>query len=297
MQTGSEALWDDLRVLLALHRHRSFLAVGKALGISTSTAARRISSLETALGRTLVHRGSAGTSIEPDALELVALAEQLELGLKAVRRDEGDEALSGSVRISMGEGFVRPATRVLSDLRRRHPGLQLEVMSEVQLVDVARREADIAIRKARSVSPALVQRAVGRLSFGLYASQAYLERRLRGGRLTRADLVRHDFVGYEGPLAQGPHMRWLRAQGAKRFVFLTNSDFALQEAAEQGQGVCLLADAQASGVPGLLRLEYDEEPPEYPVFLVFHRELRAVPRFKLVIASLDRALRAALGGD
>ena len=70
--------WDDLRVLLALHRHRSFLAAGKALGVSTSTAARRIEALEAALGRPLVHRSSGGTSVEPGALELVTLAEQLE---------------------------------------------------------------------------------------------------------------------------------------------------------------------------------------------------------------------------
>src|SRR5262249_6914536 len=118
----SDTTWDDLRVLLALHRHRSFLAVGKALGASTSTAARRIESLEQALGRRLVHRSRAGTSIEPEAMELVYLAEQLELGLQAVGRDHGD-AQGGTVRISVGEGFLRAVTRILSDLRRLQPGL------------------------------------------------------------------------------------------------------------------------------------------------------------------------------
>src|SRR3954462_3357175 len=98
MQNDSSPTWDALRVLLALHRHRSFLAAGKALGVSTSTAARRIEALEASLGRPLVHRSSGGTQVEPDALELVALAEQLELGLRAVRRDEGDQAIAGTVR-------------------------------------------------------------------------------------------------------------------------------------------------------------------------------------------------------
>ena len=39
MQSDRSPLWDDLRVLLALHRTRSFLAAGRALGVSTSTAA------------------------------------------------------------------------------------------------------------------------------------------------------------------------------------------------------------------------------------------------------------------
>jgi len=85
MQNEATPPWDDLRVLLAVHRQRSFLGAGKALGVSTSTASRRIEALEAALGRPLVHRSSAGTFLEPDALELVSLAEQIELGLRAIR--------------------------------------------------------------------------------------------------------------------------------------------------------------------------------------------------------------------
>jgi DNA-binding transcriptional LysR family regulator len=294
MQNHASPAWDDLRVLLALHRHRSFLAAGKALGVSTSTVARRIDALEASLGRTLVHRSSAGTSVEPDALELVSLAEQLELGLRAARRDEGESALSGTVRVTMGEGFVRPATQVLSELRRKHPMLHLEVVSETQLVDVARREADVAIRKARSSSPVLVERRMGQLRFGLYASQSYVERRLRGGFLRAGDYSRHDFVGYDRSMQQLPQQQWLLAQGAERFTFLSNSDFALQEATEQGQGICLMAEALGRSLPGLVKLDIDVEPPSVPVYLVFHRELRRVPRVRLVTDALEAALRIGL---
>src|SRR4051794_8097757 len=142
--------WDDLRVLLALHRHRSFLAAGKALGVSTSTAARRIEALEQALGRPLVHRSSGGTSVEPDALELVALAEQIEIGLRAIRRDEGKQGIGGTVRVSLSEGSLRPVTQILCELRRLHPELELEILSEIRLVDLARREADVAVRVSKS---------------------------------------------------------------------------------------------------------------------------------------------------
>ncbi|MCP3136592.1 LysR family transcriptional regulator [Pyxidicoccus xibeiensis] len=294
MQTSTVPTWDDLRVLLALHRHRSFLAAGRALGISTSTAARRIEALEAALGRTLVHRGSRGTSVEPDALELVSLAEQLELGLQAVRRDEGESPSSGTVRVSMGEGFVRPVTRVLSELRRKHPALLLEVISEARLVDLSRREADIGLRKAKSSSPVLVERAVGRLEFGLYASQGYVERRLRGGRLEAGDFERHDFVGYEGALERSPQMTWLMRHGARRFPFRSNSDFALEEAVEQGEGIWVMADAQGRTLPGLVRLDVDLPMPSMPVFLVFHKDLRQVPRVRLVVSALEAALRHAL---
>ncbi|WP_437954374.1 LysR family transcriptional regulator [Sorangium sp. So ce119] len=294
MQSAVTPLWDDLRVLLALHRHRSFLAAGKALGVSTSTAARRIEALEAALGRPLVHRSNGGTSVEPDALDLVALAEQIESGLHAIRRDEGDEALSGTVRVSLADTIVQPVTQLLCELRRLHPGLLLEILSETRLVDLARREADVAMRASKSSSPAVVHRALGRSSFGLYAAPSYIERRLRGGRLKTADFDRHDFIGYEGMPGQGPKMTWLTAHGAKRFVLRSNSHFALLEAALQGQGIVLMSDPSARSAAGLVRLEVDAELPSVPVFLAYHRELRNVPRVRLVLDALDAAVRSAL---
>lgn len=286
--------WDDLRVLLALHRHHSFLAAGKALGVSTSTAARRIEALEESLGRSLVHRSSGGTSVEPDALELIALAEQLELGLRAVKRDDRAHDFAGTVRLSMAEGFVRPVTQVLAELHRKHPQLELEVVAEKRYVDLARREADIAIRNGKSSSPVVIDRTVGRLQFALYASQAYVERRLRGGRLRLDDLARHDFIGHEGELGKLPQTQWLVKRGAKHFVFRSNSDFALQEATEQGLGICMLVEAAARAVPQLVRLDVDDELPSMPVLLSYHRELRTVPRVRLVLDALANAMRAAL---
>lgn len=295
METSLPA-WDDLRVLLALHRNRSFLAAGRALGVSTSTVARRIEALEAALGRALVHRGNAGTSVEPGALELVFLAEQLEHGLEAARRDEGDEtsSLSGTVRLSVGEGFVLPLTQLLSELRLKHPELHFELVSESRLSDLSRREADIGIRKSRSSSPVLVEKSVGRLRFALFASQSYVERRLRGGRLRADDFERHDFVGYDGPMRKSTQEEWLAARGAKRFPFRSNSDFALQAATRHGQGICLLAEALGRELEGLVRLDVDVPLPSVPVFLVFHRELRQVPRIRAVASALEAALRHGL---
>lgn len=285
--------WDDLRVLLALHRQRSFLKAGKSLGVSTSTVGRRIEALEQALGRVLVHRSSAGTSVEPDALGLVHLAEQLELGLNAVRRDPRSAEMSGSVRVSMGEGFVVPVTQVLAELRHAHPGLELELVAEAGQVNLARREADIAIRKTRSASSVLIERAVGRLKFALYAAPSYVERRLRAPRLRAADFGQQDFIGYEGALAQLAHNKWLVQQHARRFVIRTNSDFAIQEAALRGQGIAMLAEPLARQLP-LVRLETENPPPSLPVFVTYSRELRAVPRIRLVADTLVDALRRGL---
>jgi DNA-binding transcriptional LysR family regulator len=294
METSFEPSWDDLRVLLALHRHRSFLAAGRALGVSTSTASRRIEGLEKALGRSLVHRSSAGTSVEPDALELISLAEQLELGLQAVKRDEGDVASSGTVRLSLSEGFIGPVIRVLAELRLKYPALHFEITSETRMADLARREADIGIRNALSTSPVLIQRKVGLVQAGLYAARSYVERRVRDGRIKRDDMARHDFLGFETSLANKmPQGQWLTAQGAKRFVFRSNSYFALREAAEQGQGILILGGGLVEEGSQLVRLETEVELPSVAVYLAYHRELRDVKRVRLVLDALEAAIRAA----
>jgi DNA-binding transcriptional LysR family regulator len=286
--------WDDLRVLLALHRQGSFLGAGNALGMSTSTAARRIQALETELGRPLVHRTNGGTLLEPDALPLVTLAEQLELGLHALRRDDSGDPLAGTVRISLSEGFARPVTQCLCELRRSHPALCFEILSEARRVDLARREADIALRTGSSRSPALVERRLGSVRCGLYAAPSYVERRLQTPRLKTAELPRYELIGWEKPGRQMVPMNWLESHGAKRFVFRSNSYQAILEATLRGQGIALIAEPNERSLPGLVRLEVDAELPQIPIHLVYHREVRRVPRVRLVVDALIASLRDAL---
>lgn len=286
--------WDDLRVLLAVYREQSFLGAARALGLSTSTVARRVDGLEAALRRPLVRRSTDGTTLEPDALPLVSLAEQLELGLDSVRRAPDHSAVAGTVRLSMGEGFVRPLARFVAELRARHPALQFEIASEHAFVDLARREADIGIRKARSTSKVLVQRSVGALAFGLYASQSYVDRRLRTAQITAEDFKRLDFVGHDKSLARLPQSQWLAARGVERWALRSNSDLAIEEAVLSGMGLALLAEPQARTTSGLVRVHCEAPSPSLPVFLAWHSELSRVERYRTVLRALEPALRAGL---
>jgi DNA-binding transcriptional LysR family regulator len=285
--------WDDLRLLLAVHRSASLLAAGRALKLSTSTVARRLERLEAAVGRPLLLRTSAGTRLEPSARDLVALAEQLELGLAAAGR--GSAGLSGVVRISTGDGFARPLTPVLAAVRRAHPGLQIELVAETRTADVARGEADLGVRTARTSSAVLVERALGSLSFGLYASQRFVEERLRTLELTAEDAPRLDFVGYTRELEAFPQQRWLESLGATHFVFRSNNDAVLLDAARAGQGIAALADLAAGVERDLVRLATARPGPRVPVWLVFHREARKAPRIRAVVDAIANAFEAGLG--
>lgn len=284
--------WDDLLVLLAVHRAKSFLGAGRALGVATSTIARRIETLEATLGRPLVHRGNGGTIIDADALGLVALAEQMELGLDALRRDTAQERVAGTVRISVIEGAVRPLVRVLTTLRVKHPALAFEVTAESRLVDLARREADIGIRIARARTPTLIEKRVGQIRLAVFGARSYLERRLPTGRLSPADAERHDWVGLDGALDGLPSQKWMRAYGVARYA-LRGPAAALEEAVVSGAGLGVLGEPQGASL-GLVRVDTETTPPPVDVFLAFHREAKKTPRLHIALRAIEEELRRVL---
>jgi DNA-binding transcriptional LysR family regulator len=273
--------WDDLRVLLAVSRATSFLAAGRALGLATSTVARRVSALEGHVGAQLVRRGATGTSIEPGAKGLVELAERMEAELAVKGRDVRAEPgkLAGIVRVSLGEGFVRTTARVAAAFRREHPETLFELVVESHVADLPKREADLAVRTVKGTSGAVVSRKIGELRYGLFATEEYL-RRSRRARVSRANFAEHDFVIYDGFLAGQPEVRWLRDRGAVRFPFRATNLDGIVEGTAAGQGIAALPTLLADTVPLLRRVRLDEDPPSKAVYLAMHRDMRAVPRVR-----------------
>jgi DNA-binding transcriptional LysR family regulator len=283
--------WDDLRFLLAVHRDKSFLAAGKSLGVAASTVARRIETLERGVGRTIVHRGNDGTRLDPDALRLVALAEELELGLASLGRDGRDDEVSGSVRLSLSEGFVRPVVPVLARLTAKYPALSIELVSESRLADLARGEADVGLRIVRSTSPAVVSKWIGRAATGLFASRDYMTRRIPTAKLTRAAAPLHDWVGLDPSLERIPQEKWIRDYGAQRFTFRSNSGVAIEHAVVAGMGIGLLSEVQGASFPALVQLDTESPPPHVEVFVAFHRDAKKTPRVRVVVKELEAELR------
>jgi DNA-binding transcriptional LysR family regulator len=291
---ASQSSWDDLRILLAVHRDKSFLAAGKSLGVAASTIARRVEAVERSLGRVLVHRGNDGTRLDPDALRLVALAEELELGLASLVRDGREAEVSGTVRVSLSEGFVRPLVPLLARLHAKHPALRVEVISESRIADLARGEADIGIRIVRSTSAPIVSKLLGRAATGLFASREYVERRLPSARLSREVAGLQDWVGLDASLERLPQEQWIRAYGASRFTFRSNSVIAIEQAVVSGMGIGFLGVVQASSLPGLMKLDLESAPPPVEVFLAFRRDARKTSRVRVVAREIEADARRLL---
>jgi DNA-binding transcriptional LysR family regulator len=238
-----------------------------------------------------VHPTKDGTQLDPNALRLVALAEELELGLASLIRDGRDADVSGAVRVSLSEGFVRPLVPLLARLHAKHPALRVELISEARLADLARGEADIGIRIVRSASAPIVSKLLGRATTGLFASREYVERRLPGARLSRDVAGAHDWVGLDASLERLPQEQWMRAYGARRFTFRSNSVIAIEHAVGSGMGIGVLGVVQAASLAGLVKLDTETSPPPVEVFLAFRRDARKTPRIRVVASEIEADAR------
>jgi molybdate transport repressor ModE-like protein len=97
--------WNDLRYFIAVGRHGSTLAAGRALGVSQTTVARRIAALEQALGFPLFDKRQAGYALTPAGERLVQKAQTVEESASAFSEAAAAHSrdLSGTVKITTEE--------------------------------------------------------------------------------------------------------------------------------------------------------------------------------------------------
>ena len=149
--SGSGLLdWNDARIFLAVARHGSLRAAGRALGISQPTVGRRIAAFEAIFGGpTLFDRLPEGLRLNETGAALLPVAEQLEDAALSLERHRAAAAsvLSGTVRISVGEWAAASKSPCRQLVQNPPPsGITLELVETLQTANLARREADLAVR-------------------------------------------------------------------------------------------------------------------------------------------------------
>jgi DNA-binding transcriptional LysR family regulator len=187
---ASDPDWDDLKVLLALSRGASVAAAARAMGVDQSTVSRRLAALEEAVGCPLLVRGGREFSWTAEGRTMVGAAEAAEAALQAATRHLRTSRLdaAGVVRVSTTPGIAAFLLRVLPDFQRKHRGLELDLSGSMEHMDLAKGEADIALRGGEPTEPDMVARRLIRGAWFLYASEACLR---EAGRPQSLDDLRH----------------------------------------------------------------------------------------------------------
>jgi DNA-binding transcriptional LysR family regulator len=277
--------WDDARIFLAVARSGGLMAAAKRLRIDQTTVARRLSALEAAFGARLVDRSPRGVSLTAQGAELVEHVERMEAEALAAGEQLGrvGSGVSGVVRLATPEAFgahvVAPAAARLHD---RHPGIQLELVPAARSVNLARREADIAIGLSRPEHGRLVSRKLANYRLGLYASHDYLSK--AGEPLRLDDLKDRPLVWYIDELIDMPELRYVdqMAEGA-RTAFRSSSIAAQHAAVASGLGLGILHAFPADRDGRLKRVLPEALALTRSYWLTVHADVQRVARVRAVI--------------
>lgn len=287
--------WNDLRIFLAIARAHTLTAAARALRVSQPTVSRRLVALERAFGAKLFLRGADGYVLTGPGRRLHDTVEPLATQLERVERGGVDEAsqVSGVVRVAVTEmTAVELVDAALGPLLAKHPGLSVDLLAGNLSADLARGEADLAVRLVRPDTADLVRRRLGSMHYGLFGAAAYLA---KAPPVTEAGLAGHRVIVPVRSMARGPEATWIEqhATQATPAVHADSPHVALRAAAA-GLGLAVLSEALASHAPELVCARRLAEVPAREVWLVYHRDLRGLARVRAVADVIDSYLRQHL---
>jgi len=286
MSTGPD--WDLYRTFLAVVQEGSLSGAARRLGLTQPTVARHIDALEGAVGKDLFLRSQRGLIPTEMALALAPYAETLASTAAALLRTATGHAgeMRGSVRISASDVVgVEHLPPILARLRRRHPGLIIELVLSDAVDDLLRREADIAVRQVEPTQEALVSQHLPSIVLGLYAHRAYLERCRMPVSLE--ELTGHDLIGFDH---ETPALRALLQPfpvlNRSAFALLADSNLAQLAAIRAGLGIGLCQVPVACREPDLVRVLANAVSINLGLWIVMHEDLKTSARCRAVFDAL-----------
>jgi DNA-binding transcriptional LysR family regulator len=294
--------WNDLRYFLAVGREGSTLAAAKALGVSQPTVQRRLAALEERIDRKLVEHHPTGYGLTELGKVLFPHALDVERSVEAFQRrvNAAGEELTGTLRVTCPEGM---ASRLLAPLieafREKHPELRVDLIMTDRRLDLAKGEAEVALRMHEPGDISLIARRIVNSPWAIFASQSYIGRHGRPDR--PEDLEQHAIVEFAGELADIHAARWLRSVAPKAAIAgRGNSMLGVLAAVRSGAGLAPLPMLLGASEDGLEPVLTSIPEIDSKLYLVMHADLQHTPRVRafcdFVVAEFTH-FRPLLRGD
>jgi DNA-binding transcriptional LysR family regulator len=272
--------WDKLRVFHAVAEAGSFTHAGDTLNLSQSAVSRQISALEEALQVPLFHRHARGLILteQGEALNRTVREVFAKLAVTEALLTESKEKPAGRLKVTTTVGFGSAwlAPR-LQDFLEAYPDVSISLLLDDSDLDLAMREADVAIRMHPPKQPDLVQRHLMNIEWQVCASPDYLKK--HGVPQRPEDLDAHKLIlfgEYHPPVSD---VNWLAEAGRRpgnprRALLEVNSTQAVMLAVRSGLGIGALPDFVMAECPDLVRILADFKAPKVEVYFVYPEELR-----------------------
>jgi DNA-binding transcriptional LysR family regulator len=272
--------WDKLRVFHAVAEAGSFTHAGDTLNLSQSAVSRQISALEEALQVPLFHRHARGLILteQGEALNRTVREVFAKLAMTEALLTESKEKPAGRIKVTTTVGFGATwlAPRLAAFLEQ-YPDVTMTLLLDDSDLDLAMREADVAIRMHAPKQPDLIQRHLLSMQWVVVASEAYLKR--MGTPQRPEDLDDHHLILFGEYRPPVPDVNWLaeagrRAGSPRRALLEVNNIQAMLQAIRSGLGIGAIPDYMVADDTELARLLPDLKSPKVDVYFVYPEELR-----------------------
>ena len=255
--------------------------------MSHPTVGRRIKALEDEAQQALFRRTKAGLVLTDAGDRVLTLAEAVENSALAMeRRLAGNhDRLEGLLRISSAEWFANYVLApVLSELTRRHPAIVPEIIASYRLLNLSRRDADIAFRIVPFTEPDIVQRRLMRIPSALYGTPdiADVAQRVPAAvGLILMNTAQSHFSDVAWLLDRFPQ---------SRRVFTSTSRAVQAQMCQRGMGIAVLPRPLGDAIPGLQPISMPEPPPSKDIWVGYHSDLRHMDRLRVMLDIADAML-------
>jgi len=279
--------WDDMRVFLAVARAEGLTAAAPVLKMDPATLGRRVTRLETAIGAALFVKSPQGYALTDLGVQMRDRAAEAEVAFSlAVDAGQGAATLSGQIRIGAPDGaanFLLP--QVCADIQRANPNLEVQILALPRVVNLSRREADMAI----TVSPP----AAGRLTVQKVTDyQLHLATRRDASPVrSLADIKGRAVVGYIPDMIFDKELDYLGDLG-QAGVQLASNSVAVQMQMLRRSGIGIVHDFALPSVPELTRVLTDDVALLRSFYLVRHTSDRQSERLSRFATALMVGLKA-----
>ncbi len=249
--------WNDLRFFLAVARGGSTLAAARAIGLNQSTVQRRLAHLEAQLGQRLVERLVSGYRLTELGVAILPEAERVEQAVAAFEQSLRTlgRGLGGVVRVTCPEPIAFRLTQsgLLDRFHLKHPDLTVEFVLSDQYVDLAKGDADIALRSGDTDDSILVGRKIADSLWAIYASRHNIDR--HGAPATIGDLGSHPLIAFEESMSKHRTVSWLKEVAPNATYSARNTSvLGLIYAAKAGVGLAALPMSLGDAEPDLVRV-------------------------------------------
>jgi len=272
--------WDDLRFVLAVAETGSVNRAGQRLGVTHATVLRRVAAFEAHNGEPIFLKSPNGYKVLPGKMPVIEKARQVQETMLGLAQDRAAQqnAPSGAGRITSTDTLCQLVLpKMVRKISRLYPALDISLLSTNQRLDFSRLIADISVRPAPSLEPALVGEMVGQLGFAVYH---------------RRKAERH-WLGLTGRLAASEPAKWMAEHVRPADIReVADSFLVLREMLAEGGGRAFLPCFVGDPDPRLERTPDQPATFSAPIWVAQQRELAQTARLKAVNEQLAMGFRA-----